>query len=232
MNYSLPFSPQRLAIILNGERCHLDAKHFSHYQYIIVTDGAWNDLAQTAMAELQATNQLIVLGDGDSINPIKQTPKQFIHTPNQQCTDFEKAVQYAIQHDMTDIDVYWASGGEMDHFLGNLSVASHYAEHINMRFFDVQQCYFFLHSTDNESVNSTDSTAQKTITIQGIQGKTVSLYPFPEATITSHGLRYPLNALRLTQATQQSLRNHAVSDVTLHFSGRFWVFVQNRTLQS
>ncbi len=138
--------------------------------------------------------------------------------PDQNATDFEKALRYARSRGAVDMDVFWASGGEMDHFLGNLSVASHYATDMQLHFFDEQQCYFFLHNAKQ--------TTNTLCLLTGVLGRTISLYPFPEACVSSQGLKYPLNALRLTLHQQQSLRNQACSnEVVLRYRGALWVFV-------
>lgn len=226
-----PLSPQAGAVVLNGVRSRLsldnhgdNLSHWQRYRHVIVTDGAWDDFSQTSVARglHNAPSQpqtpptvLTILGDGDSI---RQRPPQFIETPNQDFTDFEKALQYATAQGLSAVDVFWASGGEMDHFLGNLSVAAKYATTINTRFFDGRQCYFLLMQTT--------ATDQQTTVISGINNRGVSLYPFPEARLSSRGLRYELDDLLLNQHRQQSLRNHAIADrVVLHWRGNVWVFI-------
>ena len=49
--------------------------------------------------------------------------QKFIFTPDQDKTDFEKSLEIIAQKGLKKIDVYGGSGGEMDHFLGNLTVA-------------------------------------------------------------------------------------------------------------
>lgn len=236
---TFPPAPQVAAIVLNGARSRLnindnDERQWQTYRQVIVTDGAWNDFSKTAigrrieaLSSLPQTDiRLTVLGDGDSI---QCRPAQFIHTPHQDFTDFEKALQYAIENGLTAVDVFWASGGEMDHFLGNLSVAAKYAPAITTRFYDDRQCYFYLSgSNGSNSLTEISQTAQivQTIILTGINDRTVSLYPFPTAVVSSQGLCYELDELALNQHRQQSLRNQAVSDrVILHLRGGIWVFV-------
>lgn len=216
---TFPPKPQKCAIILNGARSRLDAqtaplwdKSGEGYQQIIVADGAWDDLCQqTAFLTLSSSAQIVAIGDGDSI---KDKPEHFISIDDPNTTDFEKALAYAVAHSITDADVFWGSGGEMDHFLGNLSVAANYAENINLRFFDDKQCYFFVSGQGVE------------FSILGANGNTISLYPFPSANVSSRGLRYPLDKLSLDLCRQQSLRNQIIAErATLSVSGATWAFI-------
>lgn len=218
----LPLVPQACAMVLNGARSglSLDAVHggndWQAYEQVIVTDGAWDDFSHTTVGQFLLTHHadcLTVLGDGDSI---RQRPCRFIETPDQNFTDFDKALQHAIQTGITHADVYWAGGGEIDHCLGNLSVAAKYAPAIQLRFLTEQQSYYyFAHAISPRVV------------IHGAKNHIISLYPFPEANVSSQGLRYPLNELYLTQHSQQSLRNQADSEsvVIELLSGSIWLFV-------
>lgn len=210
--FPLPSSAST-AIILNGERDAAIKQRLDNYQRLIVTDGAWQDAKQllTQLDNTHKTPDATVLGDGDSIS---DPPAYFIHTPSQQYTDFEKALQHISPHEQ-NADVFWAGGGEMDHFLGNLAVAKQYADHIRLHFHSVPQSYVLL----------TEAHDSHTV-LQGVEGRTLSLFPFPSACVTATGLAYPLQQLKLNQHQQQSLRNHAISDtVTLTVQGSVWLFV-------
>ncbi len=221
---SFPPPPQPAAVVLNGERSPLDPQRFKHYRQVLVTDGAWDDFAVSDAGQTVPAERLSVLGDGDSI---QQRPAGFIDAPDQNYTDFDKALQYAVTQGISQADVFWASGGEMDHFLGNLSVAYTYRQRIALRFFDSRQCYWLL-SSDSASTEGLmmDSTVANSFSLNGANGRTLSLYPFPEARITSRGLLYPLHNLHLSQHHQQSLRNAVCADtMTLDYRGDAWVFV-------
>ncbi|MGY0399470.1 MAG: thiamine diphosphokinase [Ostreibacterium sp.] len=209
ITHRLPLAPAKTLIFLNGNRSNLaiPLSHLSQYQQIIAVDGAWNDLKTTSFAPDILAHGLII-GDGDSII---EKPKNFIQTINQNKTDFEKTVCRLIHQNVTTADIYWGSGGEMDHFLGNLSVAAKYAKQINCRFFDGQQCYFYA-SGEHEFI--------------GGLGQTISLYPFPKALITSQGLQYEMSHFLIKQDDKQSLRNSIIIDkVTLSISGNSFIFI-------
>ncbi len=69
MNHlQFPLAQSAIAIILNGQRDCLQKlqQHWQNYQCIIVCDGAWHDVA-TLLNLSEATEKVVVLGDGDSI---------------------------------------------------------------------------------------------------------------------------------------------------------------------
>ena len=81
-----------------------------------------------------------ILGDLDSIGTISPKIKT-IRLENQNYTDFDKAINY-LQKIYQEIIVYGGSGGELDHCLGNLYVASKYLDKIRIKFIDQNQNYF------------------------------------------------------------------------------------------
>ncbi len=204
------------AIILNGQECELPAHFFSLYEQILIVDGAWNRFVRSVeKSEIERyRDKIIVLGDGDSII---SRPSHFIETPDQNYTDFEKALQYANAHTMKEFDVFWADGGDADHFLANLSVAAKYSATIQLYFYNSSQYYFFVSSNRYSQVQ-----------INKLKNNIISIYPFHRVIISSQGLQYPLQKMTMTQNTQQSLRNQAIDDnvlLELH-EGDCWVFVR------
>ncbi len=210
LDINFPLQPQDIALVLNGARCRLDLdakdfqrQHWKNYQKIVVVDGAWDDFCASEVGQYWLERQkdgqkdcLICIGDGDSI---ATAPKDFIIAPDQ---DYSA-------------DVYWGSGGEMDHFLGNLSVAAKYSGDIALRFVDDWSYFFYL----------SEKTAG--VCIRGGGARQISLYPFPQAVVTTKGLRYPLDNLSLDLIAQQSLRNHMDGDRVdiARVSGQLWCFI-------
>ncbi len=208
--YHLPLEAAQALIVLNGERCDCSAvlERACDYATVFVADGAWNDLHETLSADNVGV-ELVVMGDGDSIN---HKPAQFIETANQDFTDCEKIVAHCVERGIACADVYWASGAEMDHFLGNLSVAAKYHQRIELRFFDATHLYFF---------------AEQHSVIEGAAGKGISIYPFPECLVTSRGLAYEMDRLQLTLHHQQSLRNRVqAARAEIFIDGSAFVFLE------
>lgn len=208
---NFPPLPSSTAIILNGERdCWQKLQHsWKNYQQIIICDGAWQDVKNN----FPITKNIITLGDGDSIS---QPPKNFIYIKEQVSTDFEKVLQWLIKNQplTTNIDVYWANGGELDHTLGNLAISAKYAEQLNLHFYTENQYYFYI--KDN-------------VQILGAKEMTVSFFPFPKALIKqTQGLQYPMKNYLMQVHTQQSLRNYiTTSPVNIQAEGEYFVFLTN-----
>ncbi len=217
LHCQFPLSEAEALIFLNGQRDDVTAviAHLDAYQHLIVADGAWNDLHDTAVGERLtadhgATGTIsAVIGDGDSII---EPPAGFIEAVNQHNTDFEKIMAYLLTAGVASADIYWGSGGEMDHFLGNLSVAAKYGHAIRLRFFDANHCYFY---------------SAESCQIIGAKNKQLSIYPFPKALVSSQGLRYELDNKLLKQYEQQSLRNTIISQqADIRLRGNAFLFIQ------
>ncbi len=178
-------------ILLNG----LEPSVFpelSTYDIVCAIDGAYNHFEK---------NNIIpdlVTGDFDSIHTIPTTV-EVINTPDQNFTDFDKALMILKERGYINIDVYGGSGKEHDHFLGNLSTALLWINDVRITFFDDFGTYFFI---NNECV------------LNNVLNKTISLVPFPEAhNITTEGLKYPLNDESLIFGMRIGTRNKAISDI-------------------
>ena len=140
---------------------------------------------------------------------------EIIETPDQNKTDFHKALEIIIEKGFDNIDVFGGSGGEQDHFLGNLSVAFAFKDKANLRFFDEYSSYYFI---------------PKNFSISDVKGKMISLMPFPIAkNIETKGLKWPLNREDLILGERIGTRNIAENkDVTIKYNqGDLLIFVGN-----
>jgi thiamine pyrophosphokinase len=132
-----------------------------------------------------------VIGDMDSI---QSQDAKLIRMPDQDYTDFEKALQY-LSKAFQKVDIYGASGKEMDHFLGNLSAAKKYKDKLQLKFMEHDYSYFFI---DKDTVLDTQ------------KGNTISILPFPKVeSITTEGLEYELKEDTLELGKSISVRNKA-----------------------
>jgi len=139
--------------------------------------------------------------------------EKFIHTPDQDKTDFEKSLEIIAEKGFSKIDVYGGSGGEMDHFLGNLTVASRFKNQMEITFYDEFSTFFF---------------APNHLVLENVKGKMISLFPFPLAeSISTKGLNWPLNKENLNITGKIGTRNFASEDqVIIDFErGELVVFV-------
>ena len=198
----------KVALFLNGQAPSIfpDLKQF---EKVFCTDGAYNYLKN---------NQIkpdVVSGDFDSIAP-EEIPSgiEVIPTPDQNFTDFEKALDIILQKGFKEVYIYGSSGMEHDHFLGNLTTGIKYKNRLTLLFFDDFSYYFF---TDKKTV------------LNDYAGRTISLYPFPVAKgITTKGLMYALNNEDLDLKSRVGTRNIVVSDVVeiKYKEGELLVFIK------
>jgi thiamine pyrophosphokinase len=174
-------------ILLNGS----EPKQFpdlSNYELVCAIDGAYN--------YFEAKNIIpdLVTGDFDSIYKVPDTI-EVINTPNQEFTDFEKALQILKHRGFYTIDVYGGSGKEHDHFLGNISTALQWKIGLDLTFYDDFGKYFFI---------------EDSFTGENLLNRNISLIPFPTASgIITKGLLYPLNHETLTFGERVGTRNKA-----------------------
>lgn len=182
------------------------------YSLIAVTDGAFHYLKEKNFP-LEKLD--FISGDFDSHSGKDDSvyTDKFIYTPDQNKTDFQKSLEIIIEKGYKKVHIYGGSGGEMDHFLGNLTVAFQFKEELKITFFDDESTYFF----------STSS-----LVLNNCLGKMISLYPFPKAeNVSTKGLNWELENSTLELTQKIGTRNFAVSDeVTIEFgSGDLIVFI-------
>lgn len=167
------------------------------YNLIACTDGAFHYLKKLNFP-LQKLD--FISGDFDSHSGSDENIYQdkFIYTPDQNKTDFHKALEIILEKGITDVDVFGGSGGEQDHFLGNLTVAFGFKDQLNIKFYDEFSEYYFI---------------PKKLTIKNVKDKMISLYPFPHVeNITTTGLNWPLANGNLSITSSIGTRNFAVED--------------------
>ncbi|SHF14146.1 thiamine diphosphokinase [Chryseobacterium takakiae] len=167
------------------------------YNLIACTDGAFHYLKNMGFP-LEKLD--FISGDFDSHSGSDENIYQnkFIYTPDQNKTDFQKALEIIAEKGIASIDVFGGSGGEQDHFLGNLTVAFGCKDQQSIKFYDEFSEYYFI---------------PKKHTIKNVKGKMISLYPFPSVeNITTKGLNWPLTNGNLSITSNIGTRNFAVED--------------------
>ncbi|ALR31036.1 thiamine pyrophosphokinase [Chryseobacterium sp. IHB B 17019] len=168
-----------------------------NYGLIACTDGAFHYL-KTLNFPLNKLD--FISGDFDSHSGKDEDiyDEKFIYTPDQEKTDFHKALEIILEKDFTNVDVFGGSGGEQDHFLGNLTVAFGFKDKLNIKFYDEFSEYYFI---------------PKSFTTKGVKNKMISLYPFPSVeNITTKGLNWLLKNGSLSITSKLGTRNFAVED--------------------
>ncbi len=202
---------KKALLFVNGEPPNTLPTDTACYDIIACTDGAYSSYLSDSVMPLA-----YIIGDLDSLEQTKQSippQTQVIITPDQNKTDFEKAILFLANKGITEFDIYGASGRATDHFLGNLSVAMRYYKQYKFTFYDNYGCFFF---------------ADKHHTISDVHNKTISLIALSIVkSLTLIGFKYPLTNETLSLGGLASLRNQAVQDkVSISFeTGDLVVFI-------
>ncbi len=171
--------------------------NLEEYTLIACSDGAFHYL-KSLNFPFERLN--FISGDFDSHSGSDENIYQdkFIHTPDQEKTDFEKSIEIILEKGFTEVDVYGGSGGEQDHYLGNLTVAFRFKDKMKLTFYDEFSSYFFI---------------PKDFSVKDVKGKMISLYPFPIANgIVTKGLNWALNHENLSIISRIGTRNFACED--------------------
>ncbi|WP_343686758.1 thiamine diphosphokinase [Chryseobacterium gleum] len=184
----------------------------NNYGLIACTDGAFHYLKRMGFP----TDKLdFISGDFDSHSGSDENiyDEKFIHTPDQNQTDFYKALDIILERGGKKVDIFGGSGGEQDHFLGNLTVAYAFKDRMELKFYDEYSEYYFI---------------PKSFKVEGVQNKMISLYPFPVAeNIVTKGLNWPLENENLSIISRIGTRNFAVEDEVVigYEKGNLLIFI-------
>jgi thiamine pyrophosphokinase len=201
---------KKALLFINGN-APKDLLNFANYDLVACTDGALNYLLKFDSNIVSKLD--FISGDFDSVEVSNFNDEKFIETPDQNKTDFQKALEIILEKGIENADVYGGSGGEMDHFLGNLSVADFMKSKMKIQFFDEFSSYYFI---------------PKNFEISGVKGKMISLFPFPKAeSITTKGLKWPLYKENLKIGERIGTRNVAENDVVTvkYEKGNLLIFI-------
>ena len=164
------------------------------YAIIACTDGAFHYLKEKNFT-LEKLD--FISGDFDSHegNDENIYQEKFIFTPDQDFTDFQKALEILKNKGLKKVDVFGGSGGEQDHFLGNLHVAFLFKDLMEIIFYDEFSSYFFIPND---------------FKIDNVEGKMISLLPFPKVeNLVTYGLNWELKNEDLEITKRIGTRNFA-----------------------
>lgn len=183
-------------LFINGDVPKL-LPNSENYGLVACTDGAFHYLKRMGFP-LDKLD--FISGDFDSHSGSDEDMYQekFILTLDQEKTDFHKALEIIQEKGFSETDVFGGSGGEQDHFLGNLTVAYAFKDQMNIKFYDEFSEYYFIPNH---------------FTLKGAKKRMISLYPFPSVNnITTKGLNWPLTNENLSITSRIGTRNFAVED--------------------
>ncbi len=192
-------TPRRALLICNGELAEsaIIASLATQADLLICADGGAN------AAHALALHPDLIIGDFDSIDPMvlqsyRAAGVRCEHLARQDDTDFEKALLALRERGIADLDIIGATGGLLDHALGNLSILLRYVR--GMRVMLVDPHYRIDVITTSAVFTS-------------VPGERISIVPLlPAEGVTLIGLKYPLYEARLSAGILEGTCNEAMSD--------------------
>jgi thiamine pyrophosphokinase len=192
----------QVLILANGDAPtkHLLKTMLSRGMFFVCADGGANAAARY---KLQPS---AIIGDLDSVEPatLKKFSRATIHKiVDDNSTDLEKTLAWVIGEGYRHVVVDGATGGRLDHFIGNLSAMVKMSNNASIQFVDDAAEWIFIDRFKNLSM---------------IPGSTVSLIPLSRCEgIVTKGLKWNLNFESLELGVRDGTSNLVV-DRTVHIS--------------
>ncbi len=161
----------------------------------------------------------VVIGDLDSYQHRQSDPWNVIEIASQNSNDLEKALDFALQNDITEAIVYGATGLRLDHTVKNLSVLKQFHSRFESLFFRDRYC----------DVKLIESPFTETLPLY----TSISLFPLSGtvAGVTSKGLKYELTDDTLKNGVMDGSSNLTVSsEIKITFeSGDLLFFINHES---
>ncbi len=148
-----------------------------------------------------------VVGDMDTLAPeLKEYFADIIHTESEQETnDLSKAFRYCLKQGWRNIVILGATGGREDHTLGNIGLLIDFSK---------IEPDILMVTDDGEF-----SVAHESGDFSAVPGQAVSIFaPFACTEVTSAGLKYPMNNLKLDSWWRATLNETLGSTFHLDFT--------------
>ncbi len=185
-----------VVILANGEFPQSDAaqRFIVDAPALVCCDGA----AEKAVAFGREPDWIV--GDLDSVpEALKERFRErLVRVAEQETNDLDKAFRFCVERGWTELAILGATGLRTDHALGNIS-----------RLVDFARVAPSIRLIDDFGVFRA---ALKSGTFASRPGEQISIFSFdPTQAITSQGLKYPLNSLRLPRWSTATL-NEALGD--------------------
>ena len=190
-------------IIANGESCSqkLLNELLEWSPYVVVLDGAIHRV-------LDLNIKLdVLLGDFDrneiSISTIRehQDSVEIVHTPDQDKTDLEKAIDFLIERGHRAVNILWATGRRADHTIGNITNVVRFRNKITITILDDYSTIYLLPKSPE--------VFQKWYS----KGTPISLIPVGDVSgLTTENLVYNLKDDKLSLGYRISSSNEVLED--------------------
>ena len=166
---------------------------------LICCDGAADKLIAEGMSPH------VIVGDMDSLSGEvrEQYPSIIIHSNDQESNDLTKAVHYCIDKGYSSVSILGATGLREDHTLGNISLMLEYYPGIEVQIISDYGIFFLVRSGEQ---------------VRSFVGEKISFFSIDNRVcVSSSGLLYPLNDLRLSNWYRATLNEATADQFTLIF---------------
>jgi thiamine pyrophosphokinase len=201
----------KTVILANGSfpAYRIPLRHLEEADLIVCCDGSVEKLVRYGL------EPGAIVGDLDSL-PAEMKGKYsslISGDTDQETNDLTKAVRWCVSHGIKEVVILGATGLREDHTLGNISLLADYSRDLNVTML-----------TDTGSFRIFDHS----VTLSSVPGQQVSLFSInPEMAITSEGLRYPLDNLKLCSWWRGTLNEASGDHFSLEFEyGQVIVFME------
>ncbi len=194
-------------IIANGESCSMEllGQLLEWSPTVLVLDGAAHRVEELGI------KIDVLLGDFDRIKDLstfeqRQQPVRIIHTPDQNATDLEKAIEWLIQEGYPSANIIWATGKRADHTVNNMMSLFKYSNKIDLVMLD-----------DYSRIFSLPKSYKKWYPAETI----ISLIPFGLVKdVSIKGLEYLLNEEDLESGIRSGSSNKVIVEGWIEISYR------------
>ncbi len=158
---------------------------------VIYTDGGYKNKKY-----LKDKKTLAVVGDFDTLKKIPLNENVVKLEKEKNFTDGEKAVLIAKEYGASEISIYGATGGRIEHVFGNIALLKLAKEQPLKAKITEDDCEILLCS------------GEQNFNIK--KGSRISIIPYTEKSVVSNskGLYYPLNDLTLTNGDTRGISNY------------------------
>lgn len=194
---------EKVVILANGKFPENDIPlgYLKSASKVVCCDGAAHKLINSGI------EPFVIVGDFDSVDKTKisKYSERFLIDSDQQTNDLTKAVNWCHNHDITDVTILGATGLREDHTIGNISLLAEYAHYMNVRMITDTGEFRVLLASDE---------------IDTFPGQDISIFSIdPETDITSSGLKYLLEKMKLKNWWMATLNEATGNKFSLSFEG-------------
>jgi thiamine pyrophosphokinase len=201
----------KTVILANGKfpEHEIPLRHLKEADLIVCCDGAVGKLVEHGF------EPGAIIGDLDSVpEEMKEKYSSIIFgDPDQETNDLTKAIRWCVLHGEKEVVILGATGLREDHTLGNIALLADYSRELKVTML-----------TDSGSIRVFDHS----VTLSSIPGQQVSLFSVdPNLEVTSDGLLYPLDKLKLCSWWRGTLNEASGDHFKVEFeNGQLIIFIK------